>query len=223
VSSLARNANILAFSADQVRRLTGLSLRQLGYWDQTEFFSPEYAPGYRVGAFSRVYSFRDVVGLYAIALLRKEHRFPLQQLRQVGAYLRNHYETPWASLTLFVAGREILFRDPLNPDAYLSARRMPGQRVIAIELEELARRVETIALRMRRRLRAQVGRIERNRYVVHNAPVLAGTRIPTSAVWNLHEAGFDTARIIREYPRLKPDDVTAAIAYEKGRRRTAAG
>lgn len=223
MSAVAEDGTILAFSADQVRRLTGLSLRQLSYWDQTEFFSPEHAPGYRVGAFSRVYSFRDVVGLYVIALLRKEYRFPLQQLRQAGAYLHRHHETPWASLALFVSGREIIFRDPLAPDAYLSARRQPGQRVIPIELEEIARRVETIALKMRRRVRAQVGRIERNRYVVHNAPVLAGTRIPTSAVWNLHGAGFDTARIIREYPRLKPNDVTAAIAYEKGRRRAAAG
>lgn len=55
------NGPILAFSAYQAVRLTRPSLRQLSYLDSTEFFSPEYAPGYQRGAFSRVYSFRDVV------------------------------------------------------------------------------------------------------------------------------------------------------------------
>lgn len=31
---------IVAFTSDHVRRLTGLSKRQLGYWDETDFFSP---------------------------------------------------------------------------------------------------------------------------------------------------------------------------------------
>src|SRR6266404_2158737 len=103
---------ILAFSTDQVRSLTRLSVRQLRYWDTTGFFSPEYAPGYSYGVFSRVYSFRDVVGLYTIGLLRKRYKFPLQKLRQVGAYLHDHHETPWASLALYVVGQDIVFRDP---------------------------------------------------------------------------------------------------------------
>jgi uncharacterized protein (DUF433 family) len=49
---------------------------------------------------------------------------------------------------------------------------------------------------------------------VHNAPVLAGTRVPTAAVWNLHRAGYAVGAILREYPRLKPADVEVAIAFE---------
>lgn len=33
---------MLAFTADQVSRLTGLSERRLRYWDKTGFFNPEY-------------------------------------------------------------------------------------------------------------------------------------------------------------------------------------
>jgi hypothetical protein len=53
-----------------------------------------------------------VVGLYTIGLLRKKYRFPLQKLRAVGKYLLQHHDTPWSSLTLYVAGRDIVFRDP---------------------------------------------------------------------------------------------------------------
>ena len=31
---------ISAFSADQVVKLTGLTIRQLAYWDDLEFFKP---------------------------------------------------------------------------------------------------------------------------------------------------------------------------------------
>ena len=51
-----------------------------------------------------------------------------------------------------------------------------------------------------------------------NAPVLAGTRIPTSAVWSFHEDGYTTEQIIDQYPRLYPDDIRAAIAFEQERR-----
>jgi uncharacterized protein (DUF433 family) len=209
---------IVAFSAHQVSSLTRLSLRQLSYWDSTGFFSPEYAPGYS-GAFCRVYSFRDVVGLYTIGLLRKEYGFPLQKLRKVGEYLHRYHETPWASLALFVTGREIVFRDPANPSSYLGAALDPGQSVIAIELKELARRVDTATRQLRARRPAMLGKITRNRYVVHNAPVLAGTRIPTAAVWELHTAGYSERQILREYPRLRVADIESALSYESRKRR----
>ncbi len=59
--------------------------------------------------------------------------------------------------------------------------------------------------------------MEWHRYVVHNAAVLAGTRVPTAAVWNLANAGSDTDAIIREYPRLRAEDVEAALTYESKR------
>jgi uncharacterized protein (DUF433 family) len=208
---------VLAFSAEQVCRLTDLSSRQLRYWDDTGFFSPEYAPGYPRAAYSRVYSFRDVVSLSAIGLLRKKFEFPIQKLRQVGAYLRRYHDTPWASLALYVAGGDIVFRHPHDPDSYSSAL-SPGQEVFPIELEALARTVSEKAQSLKARSSEQIGKVLRNRFVVHNMPVLAGTRVPTAAVWNLHEAGYTTERIIEEYPRLAAQDVAAAIQYEKRRR-----
>lgn len=48
--------------------------------------------------------------------------------------------------------------------------------------------------------------------------MLDGTRIPTSAIWNLHEAGYSDDQIIYEYPRLSQADIAAALAFERARR-----
>jgi DNA-binding transcriptional MerR regulator len=204
----------LLFTADQVCRITGLSQGQLRYWDKTGFFSPEYTDD-NVRPFSRIYSFRDVVGLYTIGLLRKRHGFPLQQLRTVGDFLHQHHDAPWSGLALFVVGQDIAFQAPSMP--LTSARDMPGQGFLVtdLRLEKVARHVEGKAKRLRRRRPNQIGKIDRNRYILHNASVVAGTRISTAAVWNFHTAGYDEDAIIREYPRLKRDDIKAAIVHER--------
>ncbi len=206
---------ILAFSADQVKRLTGLSSTQLRYWDDTEFFHPELADG--AHAFGRVYSFRDVVGLRAIAILRKQHKVSLQELRKVGAQLQHHNETPWASLSLYVLGRQVFFREPKT--GAVMAAHGSRQRVIEVTLEAVARDVAGAAAALRERRPEDYGRIAKNRYVMHNAPVVAGTRVPTSAVWNLWQSRYTAAQIVREYPRLTEADVAEAVNYEQKRSR----
>src|SRR4051794_10446481 len=104
-------AELLAFTTEHVCRLTSLSVGQVRYWDKTGFFSPTRMDGVR-RAFSRIYSFRDVVGLRTISILRNEHHVPLQQLRRIGEWLRAHHETPWSSLRFGLAGKEIVFFDP---------------------------------------------------------------------------------------------------------------
>lgn len=212
---------LLAFSAEHACRLTRLSQRQLTYWDRTRFFSPQFADENRRRAYSRIYSFRDIVGLRTVAILRNEHKVPLQELRRVGAWLKKHHDAPWASLTFYVGGRRVFFDDPAT-GSRMGARPL-GQPVFPIAMEEIARDMGEAARRLRERSTNEVGKVTQHRYVVHNAPVLAGTRVPTSAVWNLHEAGYSSRQIIREYPRLKPKDVRAAIDYEDRRAKQKAG
>jgi uncharacterized protein (DUF433 family) len=52
--------------------------------------------------------------------------------------------------------------------------------------------------------------------------VIKGTRVPTSAIWSFHVAGYDTEAIIAEYPTLEPADVEAAVAHEQALRAVAA-
>jgi len=208
---------LLAFTADHVCRLTGLSGRQLRYWDATEFFSPTLVAGHRRRAFGRIYSFRDVVGLRAIAILRNEHRIPLQELRRVGEWLHRHHEMLWSSLRFaLLARKRVVFYEPETGVA--TEPRGKGQVVLEITLEPIANEMENAAGRLRDRTPEQFGQLARNRYVVHNAWVVAGTRIPTSAIWNFHRAGYSFDAIIREYPRLTMADVERAINFESHRK-----
>lgn len=212
-------AELAAFTADNVCRLTGLSARQVGYWAKTEFFAPTLLDDYKRRAFGRIYSFRDVVGLRTIAILRNEHGVPLQELRRVGAWLKSNYDTPWSTLKFALRGRKVVFFEPVSGIAV--EPRGAGQEVMSIALEPIAAEMRNAAARLRERRDEQIGQLQRNRYVVHNAWVVAGTRIPTTAIWNYHEAGYSTEDIIKEYPRLTPQDITAAIDFEAPRHRVA--
>ncbi len=212
-------AVLLAFSVDQVSKLTGLSHRQIRYWDNTDFFHPTYADEKR-RPHGRVYSFRDVVGLRVIAQLRKERGIPFGRLRQLGKWLDENFDEPWAELRFYVVGKNVRFDDPR-----IGARRAgetPAQIVMdTIEMDDIRAELEREAERLRDRTPAEIGQIYQNRFVSHNYPLVAGTRIRTEAIWNFHEAGYDIEGIIRQYPRLEKEDVEAAIEHERRARQLA--
>jgi len=214
---------VLAFAGDHVRQLTGLSRRQLEYWDRTGFFSPRRVAAGPGGA-RRVYSFRDLLALGALARLRNRHRVPLQELRRVGRWLAERHAEPWSSLRFAVVGRRVLVGG-LDGDALVVPLRVGrGQTMLpppdADESDPgtLARELIAAAARLRQRRPEDVGAVTRHRQVLRNAPRLAGTRIPTASLWRLHLAGHDEAEILTLYPRLTPDDVRAALAHERGAR-----
>ncbi|MEA2641645.1 MAG: hypothetical protein QOF51_3039 [Chloroflexota bacterium] len=214
-------SEIMAFSAEHVCKLTGLSDRQLRYWDETGFFRPQFAEELRHRPFGRIYSFRDVVNLRVVALLRNQHGVPLQELRVVGARLAECPERTWATLTLYAVGKAVFFDDP-RTGARTSAKH-PKQIVLPIAMTEIASEMQLASEQLRQRKPEEIGRIQQNRYVAHNAPVLSGTRVPTTAVWNFYHAGYTTAAIIHEFPRLTAEDVAAAIEYEGQRQQKRAG
>ena len=216
----ASMTEILAFTAEQVCKLTGLSKRQLRYWDDTGFFSPTTIEGARGRPFGRIYSFRDVVGLRVIGDLRNLRGIPLQELRKIGLWLQEQYEAPWSTLRFALNGRRVVF---IEPTTALPREASAGsQAAIEVTLEPIAADVRAAASRLAERRKDDLGQIKRNRFVVHNAPVIAGTRIPTRSIWNLHEAGLRLDAILHEYPRLTAKDVRAAIRFEQGRLRAAA-
>ena len=206
---------LLAFNVEQVHRLTGLSERQIRYWAKKEFYTPEYSNEDR-RAFGRVYSFQDLVYLRTIALLRNTHKVPIKQLRRVHEWLDNHPSETWASLKFHVVGRELIFEDR-DLKLWLSAR-CPSQAAIPIHLDAVISNARVDASALRDRSPEEIGSISRHRLVSHNAPVLAGTRIRTSAIWKFHEAGYTDQQILDQYPRLEPADIEAALQYERQQR-----
>jgi DNA-binding transcriptional MerR regulator len=203
---------IRALSAFHVCHLTGLSLRQLSYWDDTEFFSPYYASENSRSPFSRVYSFEDLVGLRVIAILRNDYTIPLQKLRKIAEQLSAHHPRPWSGLVLYVRRKDVFFKEP---DTEHVRKAEHSQYVFTVALDSVTTDMQSKADALRRRREEQIGHLERHRNVVHNAWVVAGTRIPTKTVWRYHQAGYDTPSIIRDYPLLTPADIASAISHER--------
>jgi DNA-binding transcriptional MerR regulator len=202
---------VRAFSADHVAKLTELSQRQLRYWDETGFFRPRYASENRRSPFSRIYSFKDVVGLRTVSVLRKAYAIPLQTLRKVARELMQYNDAPWAEVVLYVFGKDVLFREPETG----KVRGVLDKQYVNIPLRNIIEDVAEKSNRLRERTKQQIGRVERRRYIAHNAWVVAGTRIPTAAIGRFSAAGYSTGQIMREYPTLTPQDIEAALKHER--------
>jgi len=215
VDEIIATEPLFAFSIIRASRLTGLSASRLRYWDEIELYSPEFADEDRRHAYSRVYSFRDIVGLRTLARLRE--RVPLKELRKLGTWLKQRYDSPWASLRFYLLGRQILIDDPqLGYKVSLPSGQLP---LPAFPLEEVARETRRDVDRLRDRSSENIGKVVRHRHVMSNTPIIAGTRIPTSAIWEYHDAGYNAEQILREYPQLRLQDVEAAISEELRHRR----
>ncbi len=209
-------ATVQAFSAEQVRALTELSERQLRYYDELGFFSLQYVYDDTFGARNRLYSFQDLVGLRTVTILRNKHHVPVQELGKVKDWLKAHHDSPWASLTFWVVDRRVVFEDPMT--GHKIAGSPLGHMPLPIDMQRIAQSVRRQVDQWSQRGPDQIGHVSQNRQVVSNAPVLDGTRIPTSAIWAFHKAGYTTTDIIEEYPQLTPEDIQAAIEYEQPRR-----
>lgn len=201
-----------AFSADHVIKLTGLSDRQLRYWDRTGFFSPQFDAKKRRAPYGRVYSFRDVVGLRTIAILLKDHSVSLQHLRRVAERLSGLSESLWSDTRIYVVNREVHIEDPETG----SIRGALSGQYAMIPLIEVMNNIAEECQKLKERNAGQRGQIERHRYVARNSWVVAGTRIPTAAIRRFSEAGYSADQILQEYPSLTKEDVEAALKHEKG-------
>ncbi|MGH7916758.1 MAG: DUF433 domain-containing protein, partial [Candidatus Binataceae bacterium] len=127
--------------------------------------------------------------------------------------LKKTPEADWSNLAFYrdPAGR-VYFGHPETGEIVGTSPR--GQRPV-FEMSEVIHNVERNLARMNRRKAKQIGKIDQNRFVVRNAERIAGTRIPTAAIYRLHSAGYDIQAIIREFPRLTSADVKAAIQNEQ--------
>ena len=56
-------------------------------------------------------------------------------------------------------------------------------------------------------------RVRINPKVTVGKPVIRGTRIPVELIVRMLAQGITEAEILRDYPRLEPDDIRAALAY----------
>ena len=202
---------LMAFSVDHAARVTRLTKSRLTRWDKLGFFSPEHADESDRGSpYARVYSFNDLVGLRALALLTDKYRVPMSELKRAAPELEKRSSRPWSSLALAVVKRKVVFdldTAPRDADGQLIGKFIP--------LGPIASEVAEGANELRSRDKQLIGLIEQHRFVAHNKPVVAGTRIPTAAIESFLEDGYSDAAIIAEYPSLKRDDIAAVRNHMK--------
>jgi uncharacterized protein (DUF433 family) len=218
--------DLISFTLDQVLGLTGISRRQLTYWIETDVVRPRLDVKGRSGKV-RLFTFADLLEVRVAAWLRD--LISLQYIRRIVERLREEGPTfgPLASVRFGVfehvseerTSREIVMQ---RPDGSWESTKKPGQLILELDLplRNLREELETSIARKRTR-RGLVGKVERRRGVMGSTPVLAGTRVPTSALWRLHNSGYGVAQILESYPGLTAEDVRAALEDERRRRQPA--
>lgn len=198
------------FSEEMASRLTGVSVRQLRYWDKDGFFSPSLADPDRSLAYSRLYSFRDIVALKVLNALRNDAKVPLQHLREVKVTLMSLGEKLWGETTLYVHNKRVVF---VNPETDTLEEVVSGQGILQIPLAIASSNMRDAINRLKQRSPDQIGKLERRRKIAHNQLVIAGTRIPVENVKAFAAEGYSIERIKLEYPTLTEADIQAAVNY----------
>jgi uncharacterized protein (DUF433 family) len=206
---------LIAFPADMVSRLTGLSTRQLHRWDRSGFFVPSFADPDRRRRDNRFYSLGDALGLRTIAKLR-ERGVSFPELTKVREVFASGSTEDWANRRFYVVSKRVFLSEQ---DAAV-AKESLGQRAdcavvdVASIVDEVAAAVRQLSVRTP----DQIGRITSERQIMEGAPTIAGTRIPTATIDWFYRNGYDVDAILREFPRLTPADVAAAVEFEQTRR-----
>ena len=203
-----------AFTPDQAAKVADMSQRRLSYWVHTGLLTPCYLDD----GWLRVpylLSFRDLVALRTLRILRETYKVPMKQLRAVNTFFRGHYEEPWSTLTLYVFNREVLFDEPTMRLRMSAAR--PGQLVLDVPLSRIVGEERERVRRFEERTPEEIGHLELRRGVLY----VAGTRIRASVVWEYLDEGMDTPDILRSYPFLTAEDVEAARAKRPTKRKSA--
>ena len=197
-----------AFSEYQICKLSGLSKYQVSRWRRAGFISPEYkySPDAR-GAYSNVYSFKDLLILRVLGNLNKEYEIGYSELKRAGEKLKQLGMGDWASNRIWVAGKKVVFEEPE------SAKKMEGstdQFVIEIALEVVTSSARAAINEYNKRGPDRVAAIEKKRQLKSSQEVFSGTRIPVKAINGYIEAGYSNKQIVKEFPDLTVEDIDLA-------------
>ena len=202
---------IAAFSQDQVELITGLNKGRLRYWARTDFFRPNFVEDNLRLAYSRFYSFKDIVALRTLEVLRIQHSVPLQHLRKVAEKLAHLKDELWTKTSLFVVNRRVIFQ---NPETGKPQEIVSGQYLLGIKLKKIISDTRDDVTTLNQRSSNSIGKIRKHRSIARNAWSIEGTRITVGSIKRFHEDGYSVDQIIEEYPDLTAEDVQAALAHD---------
>lgn len=203
---------VAALTEGHIIRITGLSKGQLRAWDRRGFFVPRHAYDDRSKAYSRIYSFKDAVGLRTLARLRAtRYRIGLVRLESLAKEMQKDGISHWADAKVWVVKGEPHYMRPGKSEIKGAETGQLAMLPIIDVIDEVRSRVEDL----KKRAADSIGHVQRDRFVARNSWVVAGTRIPTATIRRYVEAGFSHNEILEEYPALTIKDIEAAMDHEK--------
>ncbi len=205
---------ILAFNLEQAARVAGLAPQQIRRWPLAGIIVPSIRSGPAGSPYRFLYSFEDLVGLRTLGCLLATRMFSLPQLKLAAHYMRQFYRQPWAQASFLIEGNQLFIKHP-NGENVISLLK-PGQArmPLAFSWEHIRQEVEEGTRSLQICTSEQIGTLERHRNILHNKWRIAGTRIPTSIVWECVQSGMSEAEILAPYPTLRIEDISAAMAHE---------
>ncbi len=131
------------YQISDVERITGLTRRQISYWDKSGLVEASFRS--KGNKQARLWSFVDMVALRTVRRLREEN-VSLQKIRKVLKYVKKTWpdlENHLSQLTFYVfgKGREVYVLGP--DDQYpVSVLRAQGQQVFVLSWRSMAQEVE---------------------------------------------------------------------------------
>lgn len=126
------------FRTKEVVRLTGLSQRQLDYWDRTGMFKPSLAEAEGRGS-ARFYSFTDVVKLRLVKKLL-DAGLPAKRLRRCLQFLRELTgEAIPVEATLVTDGKDIFWLSKESNIAFSTLYK--GQTVWVVHVQQAMEKI----------------------------------------------------------------------------------
>ncbi len=151
-------AMVSSYTTRAICRLTGLTRRQVDYWDRISLINPSVQPAAGVGTVRR-YGYREVVQFRVVRALQ-DAGISLQKVRKSVDWLCKHLpdvEKPLAELR-FITDGENVFTIAEDAEALMDVLKNPGQFALMViplgrMLEELKGDVERLAQDRERRVR----------------------------------------------------------------------
>src|SRR3989304_1624512 len=126
----------MAYNTNTIIKITGLTQRQVDYWDRTHFIKPSIneASGYGT---ARLYSFKDLVQL-KVAKTLIDKGVSLQKIRKAITWLKKNFpevEKPLAQMKFLTDGETIFIL--AEKDKIILDTLAKGQLVMAIAIGEI--------------------------------------------------------------------------------------
>jgi len=203
----------MAWTTEQVVRITGVSQRKLNYWLGKDIIGAEIDEAYGRGRV-RLWSFGNLIEIRVAQMLRD--RLSLQLIGKIVRQLRvGGIDSPLTELRFGIADSKVTRRE----DDVIVQRAdgswdtpLNGQIVIEVVLRfDEIRHDLMLAATEDRKSRRKPGEVEKRRGRMGSAETLVGTRVPVATIRRLSGSGWSTARILENYPGISKADIKAAL------------